>query len=61
MDCSPEAAQPSPLGGGREVRLGNRALQQVVQVLSNLVVCVLWKGSQKRAGSAALCWGTPGP
>jgi len=59
VDSSTEAAQPSPLGGGREVRLGNRALQQVVQVLSNLIIRVCWKRRQKRGGSAALCQGTP--
>lgn len=47
MDSSSKAVQPSPLGSGREVRLRNRALQQVVQVLSNLIVCVRWKGRQK--------------
>lgn len=47
VDSSPEAAQPSPLGGGGEVRLGNCALQQMVQVLSNLVVCVCWEGRQR--------------
>lgn len=61
VDCSPEAAQPSPLGGGREVRLGSCVLQQVVQVLSNLVVGVRWKGRQKRRGSAALRHSTPRP
>ena len=61
VDSSPEAAQPSPLGGGRKVRLGNCALQQVVQVLSNLVIRVRWKVRQKREGSAALCRGTPRP
>lgn len=47
VDSSPEAAQPSPRGGGGEVRLGNCALQQMVQVLSNLVVCVCWEGRQR--------------
>lgn len=61
VDSSPEAAQPSPLGSGREVRPGNRALQQVVQVLSNLIICVRWKEKQKREGSAALLRGTPRP
>lgn len=61
MDSSPEAAQPSPLGGGRKVRLGNCALQQMVQVLSNLVIRVCWKVRQKREGSAALHRGTPRP
>lgn len=61
VDSSPEAAKPSPLGSGREVRLWNCALQQVVQILSNLVICVCWKGRQKSRRSAALCQGTPRP
>lgn len=61
VDSSPETAQPSPLGSGRKVRLGNCALQQVVQVLSNFIVCVCWKGRQKQGGSATLCWGIPRP
>lgn len=33
----------------------------MVQILSNLVICVCWKRRQKRQDSAALCWGTPKP
>lgn len=40
VDSSTEAAQASPLCGGRQVHLRSCALQQVVQVLSNLVVRV---------------------
>ena len=47
VDGSTEALQPSLLCSGREVRLGNRALQQVVQVLCNLIVCVCWNRKEK--------------
>lgn len=47
VDGSTEALQPSSLGSGREVRLGNRALQQVVQVLRHLIVCVRWNRRKK--------------
>lgn len=48
MHGGAEAAQPPALGGGREVGLGNRALQQVVQVLRHLVKGVRCNGRKRR-------------
>lgn len=48
MHGGAEAAQPPALGGGREVGLGNRALQQVVQVLRHLVERVRCNGRKRR-------------